>query len=126
MILLQPTTTPIAANIKFSRLTLYFYFCIYLLNKLKTNIWKTIDTVTTGSYLFGVKFFDLFKRKFISLHARNIHQAHPMCDPRMCNIVPNVQHFLSNLCFAPCPFCATVKKNFNSKMTKMNGNGFSK
>ena len=35
----------------------------------------------------------------------------------MCNI------FLSNLCFAPCPLCATVKKNFNSKMTKMNGNG---
>ena len=35
----------------------------------------------------------------------------------MCSI------FLSNLCFAPCPLCATVKKNFNSKMTKMNGNG---
>ena len=35
----------------------------------------------------------------------------------MCNI------FLRNLCFAPCPQCATVRKNFNSKMTKMNGNG---
>ena len=35
----------------------------------------------------------------------------------MCNI------FLSNLCFAPCPLCATVKKKFNSKMTKMNENG---
>ena len=35
----------------------------------------------------------------------------------MCNI------FLRNLCFASCPQCATVRKNFNSKMTKMNGNG---
>ena len=36
---------------------------------------------------------------------------------------PDVQHFLSNLCFAPCPLCATLKKIFNSKMTKMNENG---
>ena len=35
----------------------------------------------------------------------------------MCNI------FLRNLCFASCPQCATVKEKFNSKMTKMNGNG---
>merc|ERR1711954_125276 len=46
-----------------------------------------------------------------------------MCNPPMCNIVPNVQHF-----FEQCVFClvsqsATVRKNFNSKMTKMNGNG---
>ena len=46
-----------------------------------------------------------------------------MCDPLMCNIAPLCNIFLSNLCFAPCPLCATVKKNFNSKMTKMNGNG---
>ena len=46
-----------------------------------------------------------------------------MCNPSMCNIVPYVQHLLSNLCFPPCPLCAAVKKNFNSKMTKMNGNG---
>ena len=52
-----------------------------------------------------------------------IHRLHPICNTLMCNIVPNVHHFLSNFCFAPCPFCATVRKNFNSKMTKMNGNG---
>ena len=40
-----------------------------------------------------------------------------MCNPLMCNI------FLSNLCFASCPLCATLRKNFNSKMTKINGNG---
>ena len=56
-------------------------------------------------------------------YINDIHRVHPMCNPLMCNIVPNVQHFLSNLCFAPCPLCATVKKNFNSKMIKMNGNG---
>ena len=40
-----------------------------------------------------------------------LHRVHPMC-----NI------FLKNLCFASCPQCATVRKNFNSKMTKMNRN----
>ena len=35
----------------------------------------------------------------------------------MCNT------FLSNLWFASCPQCATLRKNFNSKMTKMNENG---
>ena len=35
----------------------------------------------------------------------------------MCNT------FLSNLWFASCPQCATLRKQFNSKMTKMNENG---
>ena len=41
----------------------------------------------------------------------------PMCNPLMCNT------FSGKLCFAPCPQCATLRKNFNSKMAKMNGNG---
>ena len=59
----------------------------------------------------------------VCLWQKKLHRVHPMCNPPMCNIVPNVQHFLRNLCFASCPQCATVRKNFNSKMTKMNGNG---
>ena len=41
----------------------------------------------------------------------------------------NVQHcpqsakIFEEFVFAPCPQCATAMKNFNSKMTKMNGNG---
>ena len=35
------------------------------------------------------------------------------CATAMCNI------FVSNLCFVPCLLCATLRKNFNSKMTKM-------
>ena len=36
----------------------------------------------------------------------------------MCNIL------LRNLCLAPFAQCATVRKNLNTKMTKMVGNGF--
>ena len=43
--------------------------------------------------------------------------------PQCATLSPMCNVFLRNLCFAPCPQCATVRKNFNSKMTKMNGNG---
>ena len=51
-----------------------------------------------------------------------IHRVHPMCNPPMCNIVPNMQHFFEEFVFCPVfPMCNS-QKNFNSKMTKMNGN----
>ena len=43
--------------------------------------------------------------------------------PQCATLSPMCNIFLRNLCFASCPQCATVRKNFNSKRTKMNGNG---
>ena len=38
--------------------------------------------------------------------------------PKCASLSPMCNIFLRILCFAPCPQCATVRKNFNSKMTK--------
>ena len=80
----------------------------------KLSISKTLSIYMVNLDLLAVRITLIentrFKKSF------NIHQMHPMCNPLMCNI------FLSNLCFAPCPLCATVKKILYSKMTKMNRN----
>ena len=46
--------------------------------------------------------------------------------PQCATLSPMCNFFLRNLCFAPCPRCATLRKNFKSKMTKMNRNGLNR
>ena len=72
---------------------------------------KPIEVLLITGYLKGltsrIRYRDL--NFILRIYIRWLHL--------MCNI------FLRNLCFASCPFCALLRKNFNSKMTKMNGNG---
>ena len=84
------------------------YERLYFRNRQAANIDPFIQVWYLYEIIYSVVFY--------------LHWLYPICIPQILNIVPNVQHFLSNLCFATCPLCATLRKNFNSKMTKMNGN----
>ena len=43
--------------------------------------------------------------------AHKIHRVHPMCNPPMCNIVPNVQHFFEEFVFClVSPMCNSQEK----------------
>ena len=86
------------------------------------GIWFEINCLNlTYKFLLGQQ---LSPKKLQSSHNKNtifrnilLHRVHPMCDPPMCNIVPNLQDF-----FEEFVFCLVSRNNFNSKMTKINRN----
>ena len=60
-------------------------------------------------------------RSILIISSNNIiHRMHPMCNPPMCNIVPNVQHFFGQFVFClVSPMCNTLHKSYFIEVKKL-------